>query len=456
MQPNLGSLPVLVVSYIFLPVGEVGAKRIGKFCRYLPEVGIRPVVLTAQERFYRFRDSSVPPPEGIHLARTTVWPTPLELYARLRQQESSVPPSAASQSPAESQAEERSPGLLKRHLLALLQLPDPQAGWYFPAVREGSRLIEQQRIAAILSTGPPWISHLVARRLKKKHRLPWLADFRDPWGYDPFTANFIGWQQNLKKRMEANCVRWADRVLCNTERLRQFFLSAYPGLSQERFFVLPNGFDDGPPQPLQQQVPARPRRLFLHSGSLYAQRRVDTFCQALQMLVESGRLKAGSFLVVFLGDTHPPLAEAARLSAPALFADGSIEFRPRVGWSEAQQLVRQADFLLLFQGHLRLEVPAKFFEYLPTGKPMLASVKEGALTDIIRDTGCGVAADPDDPGDISRQLERLLAWPARSPAEARQKWSAQYHYRNLTQRLAETIYAVVPATAASPAAAEQA
>jgi glycosyltransferase involved in cell wall biosynthesis len=448
----------LVVSYIFLPVGEVGAKRIGKFCRYLPEMGIRPVVLTAQERFYKFQDTSVLPPEGIQLARTTVWLAPLDLYARLRRRKTTRSDKARSdggQSATEAQVV-RPPGLLKRHLLALLQLPDPQAGWYFPAVREGSRLIEQERVAAILSTGPPWISHLVARRLKKKYRLPWLADFRDPWGYDPFTGNFIGWQQRLKQRMEANCVRWADRVLCNTHRLRQFFLSAYPDLPQEKFFVLPNGFDDAAPQPSQHPVPARSRRLFLHTGSLYAQRRVDTFCQALQMLVESGRLKAGSFQVVFLGDRHPPLAEAARASAPALFADGSIEFRPRIGWSEAQQLVRQADFLLLFQGHLRLEVPAKFFEYLPTGKPMLASVKEGALTDVIRDTGCGVTADPDDPADIVRQIERLLDWPAMSPDEARQKWAAQYHYRNLTQRLAETIRTVVPTPSASPHAEERA
>jgi hypothetical protein len=76
---------------------------------------------------------------------------------------------------------------------------------------------------------------------------------------------------------------------------------------------------------------------------------------------------------------------------------------------------------------------------------MFASVKEGALTDIIRDTGCGLTADPDDPVDIAKQLERLLQWPALSPAEAAHKWAGHYHYRHLTERLAETIRAIVPA-----------
>lgn len=433
-------IPVLVVSYIFLPVGEVGAKRIGKFSRYFAEFGICPIILTAKERFYEFQDQSVRPPAGIRIQRTTVWPTPLDVYKRLREGRGSRNSSTAT-ARSELPQHETSSGWLKRHLLALLQTPDPYWGWYAPAVREGNRLIREARVKAILSTGPPWISHLVARHLKKKHRLPWFADFRDPWGYDPFTANFIGWQQRLKVRMEANCVRWADRVICNTERLRMFFRKTYPKLPDEKFVHLSNGFDESA-QPAPSPHANNGRRLFLHIGSLYAQRRVDTFCHAMGRLVQSGRLRPGSFRVVFLGDTDPKLAVAARESAPELFACGSIEFRPRVSWHEAQEFLWQADYLLLFQGHLRLEVPAKFFEYLPTGKPMFASVKEGALTDIVEATGCGVHADPDDTNEIAASLERLLTWPVLSPEESQRKWREHYHYRSLTGRLAGWIQAL--------------
>lgn len=450
MQPSSEPLSVLVVSYIFLPVGEVGAKRIGEFCRYLPEAGIRPVVLTAQERFYKFQDASVPPPEGIQLARTTVWPTPLELYARLRRRSASRGRPAPTGEPSSAEVSEgaRPESLLKRHLLALLQLPAPYAGWYFPAVREGSRLIEQQRIAAILSTGPPWISHLVARRLKKKYRLPWLADFRDPWGSGRIVGNRTTWEQRIRRDFEASSVEKAERVVCTTERLCSLFRSAYPFLRPEKFVLLPNGFDDLTEIDTLPRVLSAPR-LFLHSGTLYAQRRIDTFCQALEMLVKSGALSADSFRVVLLGDADPALVAAAKNSAPELFAHGSIEFRPRVSWTEAQSLIWQADYLLLFQGHFRLEVPAKFFEYLLTGKPMLASAKEGALTDIVKATESGVCADPDDPADIARQLERLLQWPLRTPEEVHRKWAAQYHYRALTTRLADLIRSVVGTTDAA-------
>ncbi|MCI0540365.1 MAG: glycosyltransferase [Verrucomicrobiales bacterium] len=440
IEKTSAPIPVLVVSYIFPPVGEVGAKRIGKFCRYFPETGIRPIVLTAQERFYKFQDRSVPPPDGIRIERTAVWPTPLDLYKKLRRGRDSSNSSSAS---AENGlARHETPGgLLKRHLIALLQTPDQYWGWYMPAVREGRRLIQEEGVEAILSTGPPWISHLVALHLKRKYRVPWLADFRDPWGYDPFTGNFIGWQQKLKEQMEAKCVRSADRVICNTDRLRMFFRKTYPNLLDEKFLHLPNGFDESAPPAPSIQAKGE-RRLFLHIGSLYAQRRVDTFCRAVSGLVQSGKLPPGSFRVVFLGDTDRRIAAAARESAPELFADGSIEFRPRVSWHEAQELLWQADYLLLFQGHLRLEVPAKFFEYLPTGKPMLASVKEGALTDIVEATGCGVHADPDDSGEIAASLERLLTWPVLSPEQSQRKWHEHYHYRSLTGQLADWIQAL--------------
>ena len=52
-------MKVLVIAFNFPPDAEVGARRVAGFCRYLPEFGIQPVVLTVEERFYRVRDETV-------------------------------------------------------------------------------------------------------------------------------------------------------------------------------------------------------------------------------------------------------------------------------------------------------------------------------------------------------------------------------------------------------------
>ena len=426
------SLAVLVVSYIFPPVGEIGAKRIAKFCRYLPDAGIRPIVLTAQEKYYRYPDSSSLPPPGIQVERTAVWQTPLDFYRRWKTRAGN---SSATGSAVETPQVQNNPGILRRHVLALLQSPDPYWGWYFPAVEAGEKLIQQEKIEAIFSSGPPWISHLVARALKKKTRLPWLADFRDPWGPDPYhREDMPGWRLWLNHQLEASCMRLADRVICTTDRMREVFTKQYPEISEGKFRTLTNGFEELTLQP--DIANKHERRLLLHLGSLYAGRRVDTFCDALAMLLKEGKIAPGSVEVLFLGDADPTIVLAAQQRTPELFSDGTIRFAGRIPWREAQTKLSAAELLLLFQGNLRLEIPAKLYEYMPTGKPVFAVVKQGALSDLLDSAGLGPWADPDDPTAIAEQLHRALQMPARSPAEAFQKLYGRFHCRPLTEQLA--------------------
>jgi glycosyltransferase involved in cell wall biosynthesis len=50
----------------------------------------------------------------------------------------------------------------------------------------------------------------------------------------------------------------------------------------------------------------------------------------------------------------------------------------------------------------------KVFEYVAVGRPILASVPEdGAAAELIRETGAGVVAPPDDPAAIRSALEEL-------------------------------------------------
>jgi glycosyltransferase involved in cell wall biosynthesis len=431
-------ISVLVVSYIFPPVGEVGAKRIASFCRYFPEAGVRPIVLTAQEKFYSYQDGTALPPAGVEMERTTVWPTPLDFYRRWKTGDGASATRTTEMTGSGTAAKAKMPTWLQRNALALLQTPDPYWGWYFPAINAGVKLIQKHRVAAIFSSGPPWISHMVARALKKKSRLAWFADFRDPWGHDPHQPkDKPGWKSWAEQALEASCVLRADRILCNTDRLRALFLERYSGRDANHFLTLTNGFEDVTiPADLP---PKTERRTFLHVGWLYAQRRVDTFCQAIVKLIDSGHLERGTFEVVFLGHADPVIVASAQAKTPELFRDQTIRFEDPVSWSEAQRRIWSADFLLAFQGSLRLEIPAKIFEYIPTGKPILAIVKSGALSDLLDSTGLGTWADPDDPNQIAKKIWEVVHQPPRSFEEVKRIWSVQFHFRSLTERLAHWI-----------------
>ena len=428
---------LLVISYSFPPDAEVGGRRVARLCRYLPECGISPIVLSVEEEYYARRDLSYSPPPGLDVNRAPVHATLLTRYARLKAAFSASAPRppaaglAAGGGGASTADVGQRRGPLRRQLLTLLETPDLQRGWRGPAVRVGRALLQSRRFDAILSSGPPWTTHLVARDLKRRCKLPWMADFRDPWAGLP-GGELPRWRRRLDARLEASCVHNADAVICNTETLRQQFMERYHDLPAGNFVTITNGFDDPIPAAAMGSDGGGP--LLLHLGSIYAQRRIDTFCSALERLGDSGSLPPG--LKVLFDGEGDEFSRVAREQAPRAAAAGAIEFHGRVPWDDAQELLRAASLLLIFQGGFRLQIPAKFFEYLQTGKPIFAVAERGALTDLLESTGTGLWADPSDAGAIAGTLMRALRLPARSPREVERLWGPRFHFRALAGQLA--------------------
>src|SRR5262249_28881199 len=129
-------------------------------------------------------------------------------------------------------------GFLHRQVRALFEIRDPAAAWYRPAVRSVLRLVTAEPIAAVLSSVPPYTAHLVGRHLRKRFGIPWLADFRDPWSQNLVRQALPGWRRWIDRRMESSCLRWADRVICNTDRLRAAFNRLHPELPADKFLTL--------------------------------------------------------------------------------------------------------------------------------------------------------------------------------------------------------------------------
>jgi len=437
---------LLVISHCFPPDAQVGGLRVTEFCRYLPEFGVQPIVLTIDDKYRLRLDQTFSPVAGLHVERTEVEATRMDWYRRSKALlgvggNSSQPAKVSPVTPARE-------GLLRRNLITLLQFPEPDSGWYRPAIRAAEKLIWEESIAGIISSSPPVVSHRIARHLKEKFNLPWLADFRDPWTA-PQHRDKPAWWRRANQRMESRCVRATDRVICNTELIRQEFLRSYPDLPQQKFLTLTNGYVTFPGASLK-LANAGNQILLLHVGDIYRLRRIDTFCIAVEKLLKAGKLDATKFRIVLLGTTEPKLEAAAREAAPELFGNGCVEFRNRVDRDEALRALWQADLLLLFQGGHVLQIPAKFYEYLSTGKPIFAVAQKGALTDLLEETGAGIWADSEKPDEIAAGLLRALALPSFSPGEVQQRWYERFHYRSLTARLAACFHDLAAARETHP------
>ena len=449
-----GPRTALFVAYHYPPIRSGGVERTLKFTRYLREFGYRPVVLTTTA-FGR-------PPEEDGALRA--W-EPLQTYRFLFNRGSGgqpPPPTARTRSPLAGPIR-----LLGRRLL----VPDGQITWAPAAALKALRYLRRHPVDLICTTSPPASAHLVGLFLQRRTGLPWVADFRDSWIYDPLDPGLEEWRfrRGIERRLEERVVSAADAVIATTEISAGYFGTAYPD-SGKKIEVITNGFDprdteadkacpegpppgsaggaDGPPDPRPGTPDERgpgPMRL-LHTGSFSAshpQRSPRTLFAALESLLQEDPGWRGRIRLELAGSLNASEQEAA---AP-LLRSGMAAIHGEVDRKSALDLQRRADVLLLVD-HARpwpsSNVPGKFFEYAATGRPILALCGEGMVARMMARLQAGVCVPPDDEMEIRSALVRLYRECSEGGVRGADPESLRpFHRRELTRQLAACFDRVV-------------
>ena len=365
-------------------MGGGGVQRTLKFVKYLPGCGWRPIVVTARQPHTRLKDEGLSDeiPQEARIVRTADLRFPGWLPWRLR-------------------------AWITRWLL----LVDEHIGWLFFSTRAALQCIQQESIQAIYSSSAPYTDHLVGYRLKQHTKLPWIADFRDPW-VGNFSTNFpTRLHQHMAEKMEGDVLRVADRVLVVSEPMRQAMLSRHPQVPEAKVTVLPNGYDPEDFSALQpemvQAMGEVERCLIVYSGSFYGQRQTaQKFLQALKRTLEGPTISRERLRVRFVGNAGKQTLEQIQSYSlqDVCQATGYLPHR------ESLLHLMAADILLLIIGRgpgSEAVFTGKIFEYLASGKTILCLADPGAAADLVREAQAGVVVDPEDIAEIAAKIESL-------------------------------------------------
>ena len=178
--------------------------------------------------------------------------------------------------------------------------------------------------------------------------------------------------------------------------------------------TIPNGSDFDDFEGLD-YVPGERLRI-THTGSFFGKRDPRPFLQALH---DSGV----DAVARFLGDFR----SADREWAESLDLGDRLELIPYAPRSTSLALQRDSEALLLLipdaGGRGKGVLSGKVFEYLAAGRPILAAVPpDGAAADLIRETGAGIVAPPD---DVDALREALLELDRRFRTAACRTWRSR-------------------------------
>lgn len=403
---------LLVVARFYPPGAGGGVYRTLGFVRHLPEHGWRPVVLTGPAEAAWVEDPGLL--EGVRDVET------------LR---------AGGAGPASLGRGPRRPAWVSAlaGASAWLTVPDAHVSWRAPAARAGLERLRQGGVDAIYSTSPPDTGHLVALDLKRATGLPWVADFRDPWiglGYrEPPTP----WHRARHERLLREVLRGADTLLAATEGTRRFLAQHEPSAAA-KCVVVPNGFEA---EEWRDVTPERfPHFTVVHAGRLSGDRGLGDFLDGLDEFFRRDASRRARTRCLMVGPHDA--AEPRRVEARG-FAD-VVSFPGQVPHRQALALEAGAHALLLVKhtsprfGEL---IPGKLYEYLGSGRPVLAVVPEGPAAELVRGLGMGWVAPPGDPARLADALE--AAWEGRVPARGLAEERAAFTRGALTARLAAAL-----------------
>ena len=302
---------------------------------------------------------------------------------------------------------------------AIFAVPDVWIGWMPWAVRAGRRLLLDDPADLIYSTSPHATSHLIAGRLARISGTPWVTDFRDPWIEDPpepGAPNGLVFR-NVNRWLEKRVVHRCSAVVTSTYHLQKLLQARYPSLPRTKVRAILNGYDEADFADFATGVTPRGARLrIVHTGNINAEFRDPApLFKALAALISRGALLASECEIRFLGGgAYGESAEVAAAVAAAGLSD-AVSFLPRVPYEASLRELSQADVFLLLQASDDTVglVPAKLYEYLRAQKPTIALVRQGAITEVLAQTGGGWAVDPADPAELERvTAEVVAAWRA--------------------------------------------
>jgi len=437
---------LLFVSHDFPPSTEVGSYSCAQIARYLPDYGWDPIVLTVQEKHYepRYLDRTLTPPAPV--IRTGRLPHPFELYRHAKKsviRHAVAPP----QTTPDRFAGFRQTRL--ESLRSLLAMPDDRIGWIVPAVVAGQRACRKHGITHILASGPCWTNHLVGLILAKCTGLAWTAHFRDPWTeWDRREQGRGQLAHSVESRLQRWVVRSAASVICVTERHAQLLRRAHPDVSPDKFVVVPNGYDESEwldvPSDVLPGVPsAHAKFVMVYAGSFdYQDRNPQPVLEALKTLIERGDVDRSRLQVDLIGWCDTAEGQSVQVAASNLGLSGCVQFHGPMSKSNAFKRVAAANLLLLLAQGWTLQVPAKTYEYLRAGRPILAlAPPTGAVADLLARTGGAWLVDPTHNEAIALAVrEAYRAWlngePARAPDR---RLVSTYDRRRLVARMAEIL-----------------
>lgn len=343
---------MLMLSYYFPPMSDVGGLRAYSFARYLPEHNFKITIITGKTN------------ENLNQS----------LLEKLPQE------------------------------CKVVTIKNWFAGPFncsWSAIFKAYQISLQESFDLIFATGPPWATLKAGFVLSKLTGLPLVSDFRDPWNYGKLWGlkkrRFVS---NKFETLSENAIaNHSTRIIYTVSGAAQMHRHLTQN-SKEKTIIIPNGYDEMGVEPIR--LKSKEKCIFAHIGSLHPEVRPLTI--VLDALAIACRNPSFAREVHF--QQIGPIYDELLSQIEQRNLTEQIIFTSTVPLTLAQQFMRGSDVLVLFNPLVKKMdqfQPCKIFEYLAAQKPILGIIPENSPSrELIKKTGNSCVCTNQEPQLIAK------------------------------------------------------
>lgn len=325
---------ILIISYEYPPIKNVGGLRSFFFAKYLQEFNWKVSVLTGER--HNQQSSTRLAGEKVYACKNVL---SLNRFASRFK----------------------------------LLVPDLEFFWLLTAFKKSVDIIKNRGVNVVFASCNPFSSALLGVLIKKRFNIPLVVDFRDFWA---FRARYpTGLHRFLDSFLESFVLKNVDYLIVVTKFMKEFYSEKYPFL-RGRISVITNGFDIE--NISSTTFPLFNKFTIIYCGSFSGRRQPDLFLQGLNEFIKNNQVPPQNLEVIFIGPESKHLNNLIEELNLTQYAN----YKGYFPYNETLGLMFKSHVLLLVEP--RAALTTKIFEYLATGKPILALIAKGELENLIK------------------------------------------------------------------------
>ena len=290
-----------------------------------------------------------------------------------------------------------------------------QDGWIPFGFRKGMDLISRNDIDLIYAHGLPSV-FIIGSLLKMITGKPLVIDYDDSWTTTVYERKRKGIKVFICRYLESKILKIVDRAVSVKPSTIEEIMEYFPCIDREKLVLITNGYD--PEESTGITKKSNSKFIITYTGTIsdkfyYSP---ETFLNALAQLIDEKIVQEDDISFLVIGNIVPRYVDRYQNMIKELGLQDVVKNIGLINHRKCIEYQMNSDLLLYILESLESKelsyefsgaLPAKIFEYIYTGIPIMAITPPGFEADLIKRTGTGFIAEPNNVDAVKALLQEL-------------------------------------------------